>query len=473
MKKFFLLISIFAILHAQAQLTFEKTYCFASYATAITSNYDSGYIVLCRENQSQNLLMRLNKYGDTIWAKPGFFLRDCEISNDTNIVTLNLSVNDDLMLTKLDQAGEKIWEKKIGRFTVAINDILKTPDSGYLLTGTFYDTNTLEYSAGFIKTDSFGDTLWTQRFSDGNVNTLEVGYFSIIGNDGNFYFCGTTYDYSVTFQPYTLLVGSLTPLGILRISKIFHNSIGNFTEYTAGICKLPLDGFMVCTTCDTNGNNDNAIRLYRFTNTCDTLWSRFIDSEGKKSDGYGMCITNDGNIMIAGDLMLESPSTIYQRAYMAKVDTSGTIIWDRQMSDYYSVFWSVCNTLDDGFAFWGGKKCEDKFYVCYLAKTDENGLVTGLEEHPTAQQKALYALEPNPLTDQNLVLSAYEGFGDGIQLELLSGNGQRVCHAAIGPQPGKKQLSIHLPALAKGLYLLRLRHQSQPSKNCALKLIVN
>ena len=466
-------LALLIMVHAKGQLTFEKTYCFASQATAITTNYDSGYIVLCRDYQSQNLLMRLDKYGDTIWAKPGMFVSDCEISNDTCIVTLNLSVNDDLMLTKLDQAGGKIWEKKIGGFTTVFNDILKTPDNGYLLTGAFYDTNTFEYSAGFIKTDSFGDTLWTQRFSDGNVNTLEVGYSSIIGNDGNYYFCGTTYDYSVTFLPYTLLVGSLTPLGILRFSKIFHNSIGNFAEYAGAICNLPLDGFMVCTTCDTNGNNDNAIRLYRFTNTCDTLWSRFIDSEGKKSDGYEMCMTNDGNIMIAGDLMLESPSTMYQRAYMAKVDTSATIIWERQMSDYYSVFWSVCNTLDDGFAFWGGEKCEDKFYVCYLAKTDEDGLITGIGETLTGRKPVPYAIEPNPIAGHTISLRASEGFQGPLHFEVLSSTGQCVYKGLANPGAGSSRANIQLPELAKGLYLLVLQPLTSQLPATTLKLLVD
>jgi hypothetical protein len=473
MKKLLLFIFLVSILPTQAQISFEKTYCFASTASAFTCNYDSGFIVICGDNQSQKMMIRLNKYGDTIWYKSGFHVNDCEISNDTNIVTINLLENGDLAFTKSDQLGNTILEKKLRSYPDVINDIMKTPDNGYLLTGAFYNINTFEYVAGFIKTNANGDTIWSQVFNDGNINTQEAGYYSVTGSDGNYYFCGISYAFGVLYQPSALLIGSLTPQGGLRYAKIFSNNLGNFPEYTGGIISLPSGGFMVCTTCDTNENNINVIRLYKFTNICDTIWCRKLAVDAKESAGYGMCLTEEGSIALAGNLKIDSANTTIQQAYFAKIDTAASIIWDRQMGSNFSEFRRVCPSGNNGITLIGKNVCSNNSNACYLVQTDENGLVTGLEERPTAQQKALYALEPNPLTDQNLVLNAYEGFGDNIQLELLSGNGQRVYHAAIGPQPGKKQLSIHLPALAKGLYLLQLRHQSQPSKNCALKLIIN
>jgi hypothetical protein len=259
-------------------------------------------------------------------------------------------------------------------------------------------------------------------------------------------------------------------MGEIVFSKEYKIASGDQNYCGNDLCQDNQGNLVVCASRTYSPSSQAPTWLIKLNEWGDTLFTKTVALDGYVGGHQTIFYTGPSGFVVGTHMV------VYPNAYAAlfKVDTTFNLMWQSTFAGLgFSRFWNAIATNDEGFALIGTTWDQNNQAFGYLAKTDENGLLTGLEEHPTAQQKALYALEPNPLTDQNLVLNAYEGFGDNIQLELLSGNGQRVYHAAIGPQPGKKQLSIHLPALAKGLYLLQLRHQSQPSKNCALKLIIN
>ena len=112
---------------------------------------------------------------------------------------------DDYWIVKIDNAGNKQWDKRFGSTDGdGCNDIIQTPDGGYLIGGTSiaYDTSgdKTQFNFGYpyptdnfwvVKTDSLGNKQWDKVFGgsegEGLGNTLNT-------TDGNYLLGGQSYD---------------------------------------------------------------------------------------------------------------------------------------------------------------------------------------------------------------------------------------------------------------------------------------
>ncbi len=144
----------------------------------------------------------------------------------------------DVFLMKTDTFGEPVSFYYFGGLDTDIaNCIRETNDGGYILAG-----NTWSYSAGssdlyLIRTDSRGDTLWTNSFGGDEV---DFGESVDVTSDGGFIAAGVT------------------------------DSFGHFNLY-----------------------------LVRTDSTGDSLWTMVID--GDELDwGYGVQQTDDGGFIVGG-----------------------------------------------------------------------------------------------------------------------------------------------------------------------------
>ena len=71
-------------------------------------------------------------------------------------------------LIKLDSLGNVIWSKAYGASNVIVsfNDIIETPDSGFITVGWGYSQTYADHTV-IVRSDSNGDTLWTRKFKLG------------------------------------------------------------------------------------------------------------------------------------------------------------------------------------------------------------------------------------------------------------------------------------------------------------------
>ena len=176
------------------------------YARNINQTSDGGYIFISSVlNQSaftfETYLTKLNSLGDTIWMK--LFNYDAAVSvEQTSDGGYIISGNKNFTLgqptipylTKTDSLGNIIWTKTYSYYqgVVGITSSQQTYDGGYISSIWQMDTITDETDILLLKTNSLGDTIWTNRIKVGDSlqdlthieQTIDGGYFLVASIEG-------------------------------------------------------------------------------------------------------------------------------------------------------------------------------------------------------------------------------------------------------------------------------------------------
>ena len=187
----------------------------------------------------------------------------------------------------------------------------QTADGGYVIAGTVWLTATGPTDMYLIKTDAYGDTLWTRTY----------------GGDSN--------DYAYSVQ-------QTTDSGFVIAGMTYSFGAGGADVYLV----------------KTNANGD-------------TQWTRTYG--GTRNDG-GYCVrqTLDGGFVIAGDI---GPETAASNVYLIRTNAMGIERWARTLGSGYEAYgYSVQQTSDGGYIVAGSMDSlgMDDFDV-YLVRTDSNG----------------------------------------------------------------------------------------------------
>ena len=162
-------------------------------AVSVIQAEDEGFIFLVR--QSSNVfpkkisLIRTNNTGDTIWTRSidqaeGSALTD---AGDGNFIIAGI-LNNNGCIIKMDTTGNVAWGKEFnsGAFTRFFS-VNKTADDGFILAGSKRTVGTGVNDIVLVRTNSFGDTLWTRTIeSPGH----EEAYSAIEDDDGNIIVAG-------------------------------------------------------------------------------------------------------------------------------------------------------------------------------------------------------------------------------------------------------------------------------------------
>lgn len=103
--------------------------------------------------------------------------------------------NADVWLVKLLNTGDIEWEQTYGgSFDELAYSVSETADAGYILSGYTYSFGSGMQDLWLIKTDMYGDTLWTKTVG-GSSN--DAGHCVIETDEGDFLVSGSTFSYSV------------------------------------------------------------------------------------------------------------------------------------------------------------------------------------------------------------------------------------------------------------------------------------
>ncbi|MBI3510427.1 MAG: T9SS type A sorting domain-containing protein [Bacteroidetes bacterium] len=181
------------------------------HGTDVIQTSDGGYSILAimtdLDTISSSVLIKTNANGDTLWTKKyrrsfgvGFYSFQ-QIPDGSyimaGIVDVSLSpVDESVYLLKTNVNGDTLWSKIYdfaGENTGCYN-VEQTTDSGFFLRGGIYHPSSFSTDILIIKTDSFGDSLWSKTIG-GNLN--EGGEGARQTSDGGFIIAGGTTSYGV------------------------------------------------------------------------------------------------------------------------------------------------------------------------------------------------------------------------------------------------------------------------------------
>ncbi len=267
-------------------------------------------------------------------------------------------------LIGLSGKGQVIFQKAYGG---AGSDegfsVQQTKDSGYIVAGGLY----IPMVAGYmylIKTNLYGDTLWTKTYSiingDGGAQCVQQT------TDGGYILAGGVY--VATNGGTDIYLIKTDSIGDTLWTKIY---TGNFNQ-TAYFIQQTFDGgYIITGQTSSFGAGGYDIYLIKTNSLGDTLWTRTFGGTGKD---VGMAVqqTLDSGYIVTGYINGDTPS---EDLCLIKTNSNGDTLWTKTYGGIHEDRGnSVRQTTDGGFII-AGRTCSFGVGVCdvYLLKTDSIG----------------------------------------------------------------------------------------------------
>jgi hypothetical protein len=214
---------------------------------------------------------------------------------------------------------QKTFEKTFGGpYYDAGNSVLQTQDNGYLIIGTSRYYNPNVNSLYLVKTDIYGDTIWTKVYG-GDANTS--GTFIQVTSDSGYIVLGATNSYGAGSEDVYLL--KINTDGDTLWTKTFG---GPGIDYGHCVRQTEDQGYIIAGHTNSYGSGLNDIYLIKTDILGDTLWTKSIGG----SD-YEWCKniqqTSDMGYILVGDT--KSSGKGDNDVYLIKTDASGDTMWTR------------------------------------------------------------------------------------------------------------------------------------------------
>jgi hypothetical protein len=175
------------------------------YGRSVQQTNDGGYILIGAtdsfgEGNYDLWLIKTNSIGDSIWSKTfGGALYDFGVTalqtSDLGFVLAGSTKSfgsgaADIWLIKTESDGDSIWSKTYGGMLDDYGYYMdETSDGGFVIVGGTESFGAGDIDVYLLRTDSFGDTLWTKTY--GGVYEDE-GYSVSQTTDGGFIIAGST-----------------------------------------------------------------------------------------------------------------------------------------------------------------------------------------------------------------------------------------------------------------------------------------
>lgn len=288
---------------------------------------------------------KLNQFGDTIWTKfidlptSAELATDFEIQNNGNLLIAglkrtNMSSLAQGLLMSVDSSGNFLWENTYGDPDLfwEFRSIKLTPNA-ILLAGVQTDLDA-DTDALVVKNDLNGNMIWSQTVGG---SEYEDAWDIEMHPSGGYVFTGGTY------------------------------SFAQGAEDDAWIVKLHEDGEFAWRK--TYGTPDMVDWAWRFVPTI---------NEFGTIDGYVFTGLKESGTV--GD-----PNETFGNVYLIKVDTAGTVVWDKSImlpsGQFRREGTDITRTTDGGFAIcgWGFFNISGTFnlnFAIHFIKTDSEGAIT-------------------------------------------------------------------------------------------------
>ncbi|CAN5483000.1 hypothetical protein BH11BAC1_BH11BAC1_09190 [soil metagenome] len=352
----------------EGQATFQRTYGTSSndLCSFVHQTSDSGFI-LAGLMLGDLSLIKINSIGDTIWTRSyGTVDNDAAYSVQQTfdggyILLGEEGYHDRIYLIRTNAIGDTLWAKVFswGVFSDYGLCVKQTTDSGFIISGTTFLVGGNQMCA--IKTNSFGDTLWTRVFKTNGspwASNIEQTF------DGGFIMVGTTLTTSFSDDVYCIRLNSLGDTLWTKSYGGIGNDIGSCIRQTQD------SGFIIVGASSSFGSSINDYDLYLLkTNASgDTLWTRTLGDTASTQGGNFVSMTKDSSFIVCGSSR--------QNILLCKVNLNGDTLWTRTYGSSLSDgAFCVYQTIDSGYIIGGatwnyGAGASD----AYIIKTDSNGI---------------------------------------------------------------------------------------------------
>ncbi len=397
-----------------AVITFERWYGGTDFdiGGSVVQTTDGGYIITGATMSFgagwfDIYLIKTDSLGDTIWTNTfGGTLEDmgrsvAETSDRGYIITgftLSFGAGSyDIYLIKTDSLGNAIWVKTYGGSSDDIShSIDQTFDGGYIITGFTMSFGAGEEDIYLIKTDSLGDTIWTNTYGGSNEDwALSVKQTS----SGEYIIAG--YTNTLGAGSYDVYLIKTDSFGDTIWTKTYG---GAFNDYGYSVVQTSDGGYIITGETNSYGAGSYDVYLIKTDSLGNAIWTKTFG--GTNYDcGQSVGQTTTGELIIVGET--SSFGSGWSDVYFIKTDSVGDTIKTKTYGDIDDDNgYSIAQTSDGGFVITGstssfGAGSRD----VYLIKTDSEGNV-GIEESINSQliiSNEQLTISPNPFTETTVI----------------------------------------------------------------------
>lgn len=263
-------------------------------------------------------------------------------------------------INSFGQAPDIIWTKKYGGIE---NDagywVQQTTDGGYIITGYTNSYGDPDGDVWIIKTDSFGDTIWTKVY--GYVKK-DIGY-CVQQTNGGYIIAGT-------YGPFTGGPGQgLTDVWLLKMdfkgdttwTKLF---TGNLEEEGYVVRETSDGGYIIVGYTRSYGVGDDDVWLIKTDINGNIIWT-------KTYGGFGLELGKDVQETSDGGYIIVAETGGNQGIWLIKTDEVGNSLWTKNYGGYFAYPYSIVQTSDGGYIILG--EITLTHTQTWLIKTNSNG----------------------------------------------------------------------------------------------------
>ena len=347
---------------ASAQTNWARTYGGTGddEGYSVQQSTDGGFIIAGYTNSfgaggHDVYLIKTDSQGDTLWTRAYGGTADDEgnsvrQTSDGGYIIAGFTYSfgagtADVYLIKTNASGDTLWTRAFGGQDHDFGySVQQTTDGGYIITGY-----TQSFSAGYgdvylIKTNAWGDTLWTRTFG-GQDN--DEGYSVQQTADGGYIITGITASFGAGAHDVYLVKTNA------QGDTLWTRTYGGTNEDEGYSVRQTADGGYVITGYTESFGAEGAdVWLIKTNAQGDTLWTRTF---GGPSDDVGHCVqqTSDGGCIITGwtaSFGAGAPLNVY----LVKTNAEGDTLWTRTYGGQgWDVGNSVRQTSDGGYVITG------------------------------------------------------------------------------------------------------------------------
>jgi hypothetical protein len=266
-----------------------------------------------------------------------------------------------LIITSLFSSAQITFQKTYGgTFGYAFYSVKQTTDSGYIFAGLTTVWGAGNVDGFLIKTNAYGDTLWTKTY--GGFDNEEIRSVEQT-SDGGYIAAGITSSFGGGSVDVCLIKTNAS--GNLLWTKTFG---GTGFDFGFSVQQTFDGGYIVSGS--TLGPLGDDIYLIKTDSNGDSLWTRLF---GGPSSARGNSVkqTSDSGYVVVGFTLVGTSSDVY----MIKTNSTGNVIWSKTYGGAgLDEGMSVQQTTDGGYVIAGytasfGAGSDD----FYLIKTNANG----------------------------------------------------------------------------------------------------